>query len=63
MLRARVTGKQLVMVGKRGWWPGGKSVNDCITAGSDKFGQQTMHQVRGKRGYNNQPSTRASEAW
>jgi hypothetical protein len=49
MLGARVTGQQLVMVGKRGWQPGRECVNKCITAGADNFGRQMMQPVKGDR--------------
>ncbi len=52
MLGKRATGQQLVMVSKRGWRPGSKSVDDCTMVGADKFGRRTMQQARGNRRHN-----------
>jgi hypothetical protein len=62
MLGKRATGQRLAMVSKRGWRPGGKSIDDRSAAGADKFGQQTTQQAKCDRQHNNQPSTGASEA-
>ncbi len=62
MLGKRATGQQLARVSKRGWWPGGESVDGRTTARADKCGWRTTQQARGDRRHNNQPSTGASEA-